>query len=115
MSVTTKSKPSPKECVGNPIFPRATMKPKVVLHVNVAVVNRCKRFILDGSACGVSEDDDQFVDTNVERGRRISIDIEDINQYRPRSVDTKISIDAETGDVIDLTRRYRDIVQRQST
>ena len=47
---------------------------------------------------GVREDNDQFVDTNVGRGRRISIDVEDANQYRTRSTDTKISIDAETGD-----------------
>ena len=61
--------------------------------------------------CGVSEDNDQFVDTNVGRGRRISIDIEDINQYRPQSIDMKISIDAETGGQIDLIRRYQLIQQ----
>ena len=43
----------------------------------------------------VSVDDDQLIDTNVERGRMISIDIEDINQYGTRSIDTEISIDAE--------------------
>ena len=56
---------------------------------------------------GVSEDNDQLVDTNVGRGRRISIDIEDNNRYRTRLIDTKISIDAETGGRIDLIRRYQ--------
>ena len=55
----------------------------------------------------VSVDDDQLVDTNVGRGRSISIDIGDINQYKPRSIDISI-------DVVDLIRRYRTIQRYRS-
>ena len=54
-----------------------------------------------------SEDDDQFVDTNVGRKRRLSIDIEDINQYGRILIDTKLSIGTK-----DNTRLFdADIVQ----
>ena len=55
----------------------------------------------------VSEDDGQFVDTNVERRRRVSIEIEDINQYGRIPIDTKLSAGTR-----DKTRLFdADIVQ----
>ena len=53
--------------------------------------------------CGVSEDNDQFVDTNVGRGRRTSINMK-ISTERRIPIDIRISID--TKDVMDWIHRY---------